>query len=304
MAGATETDTTIGQHERDVTRLERFRYAWSQFRSDWKTHVSLLVLIGLVVFPLLMVLMMSTQSIQQIQSNQFTIGSEILHNYNSALFDQSFLNYMGTSFIMATLVAVGKVVLALLAAMALVYYDFPFQRLLLIGILLTLLLPIPVLIVPLFELMSDLSDINGLLGPGTMFALVVPYLASPTALLLLYQHFRAIPDSYIETAKLDDIGPIRFLVFVLIPMSRNMLVGLFVISFIWAWNQYLWPLIVAASGGDTVIQIGLQGLMGEAAGETQWGIVTAGTVLALLPPVALLIILRKQLLTTFNLQTK
>jgi sn-glycerol 3-phosphate transport system permease protein len=304
MAGATGDEGRVGgsAEQPRQSRREQYQIAWNQFRDEWKIHVTLIGLLSLVAFPLLMVLMMSTQSLAQIQTNQIALGGQVVDNYSTALFDRGFIGYMATSFIMATLIATGKVALALLAAMALVYYDFPFQRLLLIGILLTLLLPIPVLIVPLFQLMSDLSAIHPMLGPGTMFALVVPFLASPTALLLLYQHFRSIPDSYLETARLDDVGPVRFLLFVLVPMSKNMLVGLFVISFIWAWNQYLWPLVVDASGGDTVIQIGLQGLMGNAAGETPWGIITAGTVLALVPPVVLL--LRTQLLTTFNLQTK
>ncbi|WP_336327269.1 carbohydrate ABC transporter permease [Halovenus sp. HT40] len=306
MAGTTgdEIDMSGSTDQFGQSRRERYRVAWKQFREEWYIHVSLIGVLALVAFPLVTMIMMSTQSLAQIQTNQLTFGSQLFENYSAALFERNFISYMTTSFIMATLIAVGKVLLALLAAMALVYYDFPFQRLLLIGILLTLLLPIPLLIVPLFQMLSELSAIHPMLGPGTMFALVVPFLASPTALLLLYQHFRSIPDSYLETAKLDDIGPIRFLVYVLIPMSKNMLVGLFVISFIWAWNQYLWPLVVDASGGDTVIQIGLQGLMGNAAGETPWGIITAGTVLALIPPVVLLILLRKQLLTTFNLQTK
>ena len=304
MAGATGDEVDVGGTDGfGRSRRERYRIAFKRFRDEWHIHVSLIGLLALVAFPLVMVIMMSTQSLAQIQTNQIAVGGQLVDNYTTAVFDRGFLGYMTTSFLMATLVATGKVLLALLAAMALVYYDFPFQRLLLIGILLTLLLPIPVLIVPLFQLMSDLSAIHPMLGPGSMFALVVPFLASPTALLLLYQHFRSIPDSYLETAKLDDIGPLRFLVFVLIPMSKNMLVGLFVISFIWAWNQYLWPLVVDASGGETVIQIGLQGLMGNAAGETPWGII-AGTVLALVPPVVLLIMLRNQLLTTFNLQTK
>jgi sn-glycerol 3-phosphate transport system permease protein len=303
MAGATGDE--IGSAEQfGQNRRERYRLAREQFREEWYVHVSLIGLLMLVAFPLMMVMMMSTQSLTQIQTNQITLGGQMLDNYGTALFQRNFLGYMATSFVMATLVAVGKVLLALLAAMALVYYEFPFQRLLLIGILLTLLLPIPVLIVPLFQMMSDLSAIHPMFGPGTLFALVVPFLASPTALLLLYQHFRSIPDSYLETARLDDIGPVRFLWSVLIPMSKNMLVGLFVISFIWVWNQYLWPLVVDASGGETVIQIGLQGLMGNAAGETPWGIITAGTTLALVPPVVLLIMLRTQLLTTFNLQTK
>lgn len=305
MAGATGDEVEVGGADRfGRSRRERYRIALEQFRDEWHVHVSLIGLLALVALPLVMVIMMSTQSLTQIQTNQIALGGQVIDNYSTALFDRGFLGYMTTSFLMATLVATGKVLLALLAAMALVYYEFPFQRLLLIGILLTLLLPIPVLIVPLFQLMSDLSTIHPILGPGSMFALVVPFLASPTALLLLYQQFRSIPDSYLETAKLDDIGPLRFLVFVLIPMSKNMLVGLFVISFIWAWNQYLWPLVVDASGGETVIQIGLQGLMGNAAGETPWGIITAGTVLALVPPVVLLVMLRNQLLTTFNLQTK
>lgn len=306
MASVTETEpeTEAETGEEGARLIKESQSVWKQFRREWKIHFSLIALIGLIVLPLVMVLMMSSQSIQQIRANEFALGGMLVENYRTALYDEGFLRYMGTSFIMATAIAVGKVVLALLAAMALVYYEFPFQRLLLIVILLTLLLPIPVLIVPLFQLMSDLGGMHPLLGPGTMFALVVPYLASPTALLLLYQHFRAIPDSYIETARLDDIGPLRFLVFVLIPMSKNMLIGLFVISFIWGWNQYLWPLVVDASGGDTVVQIGLQGLMVEGAGEAPWGVITAGTALALLPPVVLLLMLRKQLLTTFNLQTK
>lgn len=293
MGGSTGTDHRPLASE----RIANLTHAWKQFRSEWQIHVSLLVLIGLVIVPLLMVMMMSTQSIEQIRANQITLGTQVFENYATALFDEGFLSYSQTSFLMATLVAVGKVLLALTAAMALVYYDFPFQRALLIVLLLALLLPIPVLIVPLFQLMSDLGQTN------TMFALVVPYLASPTALLLLYQHFRAIPDSYIETAKLDDIGPLRFLVFVLIPMSKNMLAGLFVISFIWAWNQYLWPL-VAAGETHTVVQVGLEGMTAEAAGETRWDIITAATMIALLPPVVLLLMLRKQLLTTFNLQMK
>lgn len=293
--GAREIDVpdAVSRH----IQIDGHRQAWEQFSREWKIHVSLIILIGMVVFPLLMVMMMSTQSIEQIRANEFTLGPLFIENYATAFFDENFLTYTQTSFIMATLVAIGKLALALLAAMALVYYDFPFQRALLVGLLLSLLLPIPVLIVPLFELMSTLGQTN------TMFALVVPYLASPTALLLLYQHFRATPDSLIETARLDDVGPIRFLVYVLIPMSRNMLAGLFVISFVWAWNQYLWPL-VAAGQTHTVVQVGLEFMTAEAAGQTQWGIVTAATMIALVPPVVLLIMLRNQLLTTFNLQVK
>lgn len=295
MARPTEADSE--ESVPDSPRFTSIKRAWWQLRREWHIHLPLLFLIGLVVFPLVMVMMMSTQSIEQIRANQITLGTQVIDNYATALFDEGFLSYWQTSFIMSTLIAVGKVSLALTAAMALVYYDFPFQRVLLMVLLLALLLPIPVLIVPMFELMSDLGQTN------TMFALVVPYLASPTALLLLYQHFRAIPDSYIETAKLDDIGPIRFLVFVLIPMSKNMLLGLFVISFIWGWNQYLWPL-VAAGQSHTVVQVGLEGMTAEAAGETRWDVITAATMIALLPPVVLLLMMRKQLLTTFNLQTK
>jgi sn-glycerol 3-phosphate transport system permease protein len=126
------------------SRRERYRIAFEQFRAEWHIHVSLIALLALVAFPLVMVLMMSTQSPTQIQTNQIALGGQVIDNYNTALFDRGFLGYMTTSFLMATLVATGKIMLALLAAMAPVYYEFPFQRLLLIGTLLTLLLPIPV----------------------------------------------------------------------------------------------------------------------------------------------------------------
>jgi sn-glycerol 3-phosphate transport system permease protein len=166
-------------------------------------------------------------------------------------------------------------------------------------ILLTLLLPVPVRIVPLFQMMADLGWTN------TVLALTGPYIASATAVFLFRQHFMSIPTSLVETAKLDGVGPITFLFKVLIPMSKGMIAGVCVITYIYAWNQYLWPLVAVTDKSSQVVQVGIRYIQGSAqAGLTQWGLIMAGAVLALLPPLAVLIALHKPLLETFAIQTK
>jgi sn-glycerol 3-phosphate transport system permease protein len=245
--------------------------------------------------PLLFAIVVSTQSITQIYdvTNVFP-GSEAFNNYGSVLVDYNMLRYIFNSFVMAVIVVTAKIALSLLAALALVYYNFRFENLVFLFILFTLMLPVPVRIVPLFELMVDMGWSNTLIG------LTGPYIASATAVFLLRQHFRSLPESYAETARLDDVGPIQFLIYVLLPMSRGMITGLIVITFISTWNQYLWPLIVISDNSKQVAQVGLKFLQGAGMGQTDWGIIMAGAVLTLIPPLCLLILFRNQLLKTFG----
>lgn len=261
-------------------------------------HGTLLLSLFVLALPVVMTILMSTQPSVQISSSTLTgIGSEGLSNYEQVLFDANFATYLVNSFVMALSIAVGKVGIALLAALALVYYDLPFKRLILLFILFTLALPVPVRIVPMYEIMVSLDWENSMLG------LVTPYFASATSVLLLRQRFRSISDSMVESAKIDGVGPLKFLVFVLIPMSKSMIAGLFAIAFIWGWNQYLWPLIIITDQSKQVLQVGLAQL-NPTAGEALWGLIMAGAVITLLVPLLLMIALRGPLLDTVSMQTK
>jgi sn-glycerol 3-phosphate transport system permease protein len=263
-------------------------------------HQSLLFgIVALLASPLLFALIVSTQSITQIYDvTNLSPGTEFVANYTSVLVEFNMLRYIWNSLIMSVIVVVAKITLSLLAALALVYYDFRFKNLIFLFILFTLMLPVPVRIIPLFELMVDMGWSNTLIG------LTGPYIASATAVFLLRQHFRSLPESYVEVARLDGVGPLRYLVSVLIPMSKGMLTGLVVITFISTWNQYLWPLIVMSDNSKQVAQVGLRFLQGAGMGQTDWGIIMAGAMVTLLPPLLLLVLFRRPLLETFGFQQK
>ncbi|WP_148415528.1 carbohydrate ABC transporter permease [Haloferax sp. KTX1] len=287
---ATETDTTTFDARQLAHRLP----------DDALLHGGIVFAILLMASPLLLAIIMSTQSTTEVyQVTNLGLGSRGLSNYSDALVNYDFSTYMLNSFVMSVTVVVGKVTLSLFAALALVYYRFPYERAVFMFILLTLLLPVPVRIVPLFQLMADLGWTNSLL------ALTGPYIASATAVFLFRQQFMGIPASLVEVARLDGVGPLTFLFRVLVPMSRGMIAGVCVITFIYTWNQFLWPLVVVTDKSSQVVQVGIRYLQGSAqAGLTQWGLIMAGAVLALLPPLAVLVVLHRPLLRTLTIQQK
>jgi sn-glycerol 3-phosphate transport system permease protein len=263
-------------------------------------HGGLAVSIFLMGLPLLLALIMSTQNTTEVyQITNVGIGSQGLSNYGTVLGEYNFGQYMINSVVMSVIIVVGKVTLSLFAALALVYYRFPYERAVFMFILLTLLLPVPVRIVPLFDLMARLGWGN------TLMAITGPYIASATAVFLFRQHFMSIPASLVENAHLDGVGPLTFLWKVLIPMSKGMIAGVSVITFIYAWNQYLWPLIIMSDQNKQVVQVGLRFLQAASqSGLTRWGIIMAGAVIALLPPLLVLIIMHRPLLKTLAIQQK
>jgi len=271
----------------------------NRFRREILIHASLIGVIAALILPLAFATVVSTQTISQIYDVTYLLpGSEGPANYLDVLFEFDMARFMWNSLVMAVIVVTGKIVLSLLAALALVYYRFRFEKFIFFFILGTLMVPVPIRIVPLFELMVDLNWANTLLG------LTGPYIASATAVFLLREHLRSLPPSLVETAKLDGVGPIRYLVTVLIPMSKGMIAGLAVITFISTWNQYLWPLIVMTDQENQVAQVGLKFLQGAGMGQTDWGIVMAGAVLTLLPPLVVLVAFRRPILETFGFQQK
>lgn len=303
MATQTTTDTdSTDEDATQATSLSDFglRDGLADITDQIGLHILLVITLAVISAPIVLAILFSTQSASQILNiGGIGFGSEAVDNYWTVLTEYGFGRYIMTTAIVAIATAVGKVTVSLLAGLAIVYYDVPFKRGLFLLLLLTLMLPVPVRIVPLYELMIRLG------WQDTLLALIVPALASPTALLVLRQKFRSIPSSLVENARLDGVGPIRFLFKVLLPMSRGMIVGLLGIAFIWGWNQYLWPLIVISSEQKQVIQVGISQLQGSvAAGRPLWGLIMSGTVLALVPPLLVMIGLHRPLLKTFNYQTQ
>lgn len=270
---------------------------------DWDAlgvHALLALSVFLLVLPVLIAAVVSTKETGIVTTPADLVpGSYAYENYRRALVDFNFGQFLLNSFVMAVVIVVGKLLLSLLAALAIVYYRIPYKDFVFLFILFTLMLPVPVRFVPLYELVVNIGWSN------TLAAITIPYLASATTVFILRQHFLSISSSMVETAKLDGVGPIKFLVYVLIPMSKGVLVGVSVIMFVYAWNQYLWPLVIIDSESRQVVQVGLSLLEGEAmAGDVAWAMVMSGAVLTLIPPLALLVLFRKPLLQTFTIQQK
>ena len=267
---------------------------------DFGTHFQLLLLVVVVVFPIAVALAVSTKQSGVVTSVVDLLpGGYAVENYREVLVDYQFGRFMWNSLAMSVVIVVGKLIISVFAAMAIVYYRVPYKDLVFLFILFTLLLPVPVRFIPLFQLMNDLGWSN------TILAITVPYLASATTVFILRQHFLSIPTSIVETAKLDGVGPLKFMLFVLLPMSKGVLVGVSIIMFVYAWNQYLWPLIIIDSEANQVAQVGLQLLQGDVqGGQLSWSLVMAGSTLTLLPPLLLMIVFRKPLLETFSIQQK
>ncbi|WP_280585855.1 carbohydrate ABC transporter permease [Halorubrum sp. Boch-26] len=287
-------DTAVGARENEpLSVISDTRLVPGQ----WRVHLGLIGSILLMASPLLLAFVMSTQTVPEVYDiTNVGIGSDGVANYVEVFTTYGMASYMFNSLVMSIVVTVAKIAVSLLAAVALVFYDFRFKNAIFFLILFTLMFPVPVRIVPLYEMMAALGWTN------TLLALTGPYVASATAVFLLRQHFMSIPDSLVESAKVDGVGPLRFLWDVLIPMSRGMISGLSVITFIYAWNQYLWPLIVVSDQNKQVVQVGMKYLQSVGnAGQTDWGLIMAGAVLTLLPPLLALVAFRGPLLETFGL---
>jgi sn-glycerol 3-phosphate transport system permease protein len=251
----------------------------------------------LIALPVIYALVVSTQSPEQVyEISYFLPGNQLIENYSYVLFEFGMFSYIINSLLMSLIIVAGKVSISLLAALVLVYFSFPLRKTVFLLVLGTLMLPISVRIVPLFITMVELNWVD------SMWSLTVPYLASATAVFLFYQKFRSIPEQLVEIAKLRGIGPIRFLLYVLIPMSKGMIAGVCVIMFIFSWNQYLWPSIIIESESQQVVQTGLQIIKNTSqTGQfIRWDRLMSASVLALLPPLVLLIVARDQLIQTFG----
>ena len=265
-------------------------------RGAWIPHAVLLAGLGLVLFPIYVAFVASSLSLRDILAAPMTLipGRQLIANYREALTSgtmatsgQSVAAMMVNSLVMALLIAVGKIVISLPSAYAVVFFRFPLRRLCFWAIFVTLMLPVEVRIIPTYKVAADLRLVD------THAGLALPLIASATATLLFRQFFLTIPDELTEAAKLDGAGPWRFFVWIAIPLSRTNIAALFVILFIYGWNQYLWPLLVTDSPGMTTIVIGIRQMIGNGDAQTAWQIVMATALLAILPPVAIVLAMQR-----------
>ena len=191
------------------------------------------------------------------------------------------------SLVMAMMIAVGKIAISLLSAFAIVYFRFPFRMGFFWMIFITLMLPVEVRIIPTFAVVANLNMLN------TYWGLSIPLIASATATFMFRQTFLTIPDELLEAARIDGAGPMRFFFDILLPMSRTNIAALFVILFIYGWNQYLWPLLVTTDQSMFTIVMAIKQMLEAAEQAPEWNIIMMTTLLAMLPPVVVVIFMQK-----------
>ncbi len=194
---------------------------------------------------------------------------------------------MGNSLIMALSIAIGKIAISIISAYAIVYFRFPGRMLAFWLIFITLMLPVEVRILPTYKVIAQLGMLN------TYAGLSIPLIASATATFLFRQFFLTVPDELLEAARVDGAGPMRFFRDILLPLSRTNMAALFVILFIYGWNQYLWPLLVTTDTSHYTIVMGIKRMADVTDAQPQWNYIMATAVLAMLPPVIVVIAMQK-----------
>ncbi len=264
------------------------------------SHLVLVLGVLIVAFPVYITFIASTQTAEQIVQNvpmSLLPGSNIVNSYKLALLGGateygSKIPPVGpmlvVSLVMALCIAIGKIAISLLSAFAIVYFRFPFRNLIFWMIFVTLMLPVEVRIGPTYEVVSDLGMLNSYAG------LTVPLIASATATFLFRQFFLTVPDELVEAARIDGAGPIRFFKDVLLPLSTTSIAALFVIQFIYGWNQYLWPLLVTTSEDMYPVVMGIKRMISGGDAANDWNIVMATAILAMIPPALVVLVMQKQ----------
>ena len=263
------------------------------------SHVVLVLGVLIVAFPVYITFVASTQTAEQIVQNvpmSLLPGDNLLETYRFALFGgvteygskiAPVAPMMAISLASALIIAIGKIVISLLSAFAVVYFRFPFRNLIFWMIFVTLMLPVEVRILPTYKVISDLGMLNSMAG------LTIPLIASATATFLFRQFFLTVPDELVEAARVDGAGPMRFFKDVLVPMSATSIAALFVIQFIYGWNQYLWPLLVTTSEDMYPVVMGIKRMISGGDAATEWNAVMATAMLAMLPPALVVILMQK-----------
>ncbi len=268
-------------------------------RNEIFIHAILIILVIVLAFPVFFALVTSTLSFQESYEYppKLIPGNQFMSNLKDAWERVNIGRLFFNSTLISVVVAVVKTILALMAAFAYTHFRFRGQGLLFSLCMITQMLPLPVRIIPTYQLMATFSWIN------SYYALMVPFFASTTGLLLFRQFYMTVPLDLPDAARVDGASPMRYFLQILVPISKTNIAALFVIEFIFMWSQYLWPLIVTTTGEMRVIQIGIKMLLASEQIAPEWNVIMAGTVIAMLPPLIVLLVLRKSFVQGIAMQT-
>ena len=259
-------------------------------------HIVLILGMLIVAFPIYYTFVASTHTLQTILRPPLPLlpGPEFFTNYYEALFGGigriggvNVWTLLFNTTVMALAIAIGKIVISILSAYAIVFFRFPLRMTFFWLIFITLMLPVEVRIMPTYKVMVDLGLID------TYTGLTLPLMASATATLLFRQFFLTIPGELVEAARIDGAGPWRFFKDILLPLSRTNIAALFVILFIYGWTQYLWPLLMTNRNDMTTIVIGLKKMVSFADADTQWHLVMVTAMLAIVPPILVVVFMQR-----------
>ena len=265
----------------------------------WLTFFSHAVLIAgvlAVAFPLYVTFVASTLTLEQIMQvpMPLTPGDQLVQNYSQVLgagtttgSRAAVSSMLVNSMVMALVIPLGKITISVISAFALVYFRFPLRGFIFWMIFVTLMLPVEVRIIPTFKVIADLGMLN------TYAGLTVPLIASATATFLFRQFFMTVPDELAEAARVDGAGPMRFFWDVLLPLSKTTMAALFVIQFIYGWNQYLWPLLITTDESMYTAVIGIKRMIVGSDAANEWNLIMATAILAMLPPAAVVVLMQK-----------
>jgi sn-glycerol 3-phosphate transport system permease protein len=261
------------------------------------SHGVLLIGVLVVAFPVYLTFVASTHTAQEILQAPMPLlpGDRLVQNYVAAITGSEHGpgsaapvgRMMWVSLVTALVISLGKIAISLLSAFAIVYFRFPFKQLVFWMIFVTLMLPVEVRIFPTYQVVSDLGMLN------TWSGLTVPLIASATATFLFRQFFMTVPDELVEAARTDGAGPMRFFKDILVPLSATSIAALFVIQFIYGWNQYLWPLLMATQENMYPVVIGIKRMISGGDQAQQWNLVMATAILAMLPPALVVVLMQR-----------
>ncbi|MBK9244930.1 MAG: sn-glycerol-3-phosphate ABC transporter permease UgpE [Burkholderiales bacterium] len=263
---------------------------------DVLSHAVLIVGVITIAFPVYVTFVASTLTLEQIMAAPMPLvpGDQFIENYSQVLFGGTeagskapVATMLVNSAIVALAITFGKIAISIISSFAIVYFRFPLRMFFFWTIFVTLMLPVEVRIIPTFQVIADLGILNSYAG------LTLPLIASATATFLFRQFFMTIPDELAEAARIDGAGPLRFFWDVVMPLSKTTMAALFVIQFIYGWNQYLWPLLITTDESMYTVVIGIKRMIvgGDAANE--WNLVMATAMLALLPPALVVLLMQK-----------
>jgi len=260
------------------------------------THAGLIIGIVVVAFPLYVTFIASTLTVEQVLEvpMQMLPGDQFWNNYAQVLTGGSTRGstapvgpMLFNSLVMALVIASGKIAISIISSFAIVYFRFPLRHFFFWMIFVTLMLPVEVRIIPTYKVVADLGMLDSYAG------LTLPLIASATATFLFRQFFLTIPDELVEAARMDGAGPLRFFKDVLLPLSATSIAALFVIQFIYGWNQYLWPLLITNDESMYTAVIGIKRMIVGGDALTEWNLVMATAILAMLPPALVVIFMQK-----------